>query len=182
MKIPMRPDTVRSMKTRSLGSTGFQTSEIGFGAWAIGGSWGDQSDADSIEALTAAIDAGVNFIDTAAGYGNGKSERIIGKFLKERAEDVFVATKTPPVAGPWPPSPYCKAEERYPEAYLRDMAPGQTDAAGTISSEAVEELIARRLQARREKDWAEADRIRDELDAAGIILEDGASGTRWRRS
>ena len=69
-----------------------------------------------------------------------------------------------------------------PEVYLRDVAPGKTGAAGTISSEAVEELIARRLQARTEKDWAEADRIRDELDAAGIILEDGASGTRWRRS
>jgi len=62
----------------------------------------------------------VNFIDTAAGYGNGKSERIIGEFLKERDEDVFVATKTPPVAGVWPPSPYCKADERYPESYLRE--------------------------------------------------------------
>ncbi len=69
-----------------------------------------------------------------------------------------------------------------PEVYLRDTAPGQTEIPGALSSEAVEDLIARRLQARTQKDWGEADRIRDELEAAGIILEDGASGTRWRRS
>ena len=69
-----------------------------------------------------------------------------------------------------------------PDVYLRDAAPGQADVAGALSSEAVEDLIARRLQARTDKDWTEADRIRDELDAAGIILEDGTSGTRWRRS
>ena len=69
-----------------------------------------------------------------------------------------------------------------PDAYLRDTAPGQPDAPGTLSAAAVEDLIARRLKARTEKNWAEADRIRDELDAAGIILEDGAEGTRWRRN
>ena len=69
-----------------------------------------------------------------------------------------------------------------PDTYLRDTAPGQPDAPGALSAEAVEDLIARRLKARTEKDWAEADRIRDELDAAGIILEDGASGTSWRRN
>jgi cysteinyl-tRNA synthetase len=69
-----------------------------------------------------------------------------------------------------------------PDAYLRDTAPGQGDVPGVMSAETVEALIARRLKARSEKDWAEADRIRDELDTAGIILEDGASDTTWRRS
>ena len=69
-----------------------------------------------------------------------------------------------------------------PDAYLRDTAPGQSDAPGALSAAAVEDLIARRLKARTEKDWAEADRIRDELDTAGIILEDGAEGTSWRRN
>jgi aryl-alcohol dehydrogenase-like predicted oxidoreductase len=97
-----------------------KVSEIGFGAWAIGGGWGPQEDAESLKALHTAIDNGVTFIDTAAGYGNGRSERLIGQVLKERKEEIFVATKTPPKPGHWPPSPYCKAEERYPESYLRE--------------------------------------------------------------
>jgi aryl-alcohol dehydrogenase-like predicted oxidoreductase len=108
------------MKYRKFGNTGTTASEIGVGAWAIGGGWGEQADSDSVEALTTAIDSGVTFIDTAAGYGNGKSERVIGEFLKSRDEDVFVATKTPPLPGLWPPSPYCKWEDRFPESYLRE--------------------------------------------------------------
>jgi len=108
------------MKYRQFGGHDVRVSEIGFGAWAIGGSWGPQSEQDSVTALNRALDLGVNFIDTAAGYGNGKSERIIGKVLTGRVADhVFVATKTPPTAGTWPPSPYDIADERYPEAYLR---------------------------------------------------------------
>ncbi len=108
------------MKKRKFGNSGFEVSEIGFGAWAIGGSWGEQSEKDSLEGLESALDRGVNFIDTAAGYGNGKSERIIGEFLKSRSERVYVCTKTPPAPGKWPPSPYCKIEERYSEKYLRE--------------------------------------------------------------
>jgi aryl-alcohol dehydrogenase-like predicted oxidoreductase len=108
------------MKYRQFGNTGFKVSEIGFGAWAIGGSWGAQKESDSIEALETAIENGVNFIDTAAGYGDGKSEKIIGEFLKSRKEKVFVCTKTPPAPGKWPPSPYCNIDERYSEKYLRE--------------------------------------------------------------
>ncbi|HMD61507.1 MAG TPA: aldo/keto reductase [Opitutaceae bacterium] len=107
------------MKFRRLGRTGLKVSEIGFGGWAIGGGWGPQAEGDSVSALNRALDLGVNFIDTAAGYGDGRSERIIAGVLKGRRESVVVATKTPPVAGPWPPSPYCVASERYPESYLR---------------------------------------------------------------
>ena len=110
------------MKFRNLGRSGLEVSEIGFGAWAIGGSWGPQKDEESIDALHRALDLGVNFIDTAALYGDGRSERLIAKVLKERGElnRVIVATKTPPSPGPWPPSPYCKAEERFSEKYLRE--------------------------------------------------------------
>lgn len=108
------------MKRRTFGKQGPEISEIGFGAWAIGGSWGEQSEKDSLEGLETALNRGVNFIDTAAGYGDGKSERIIGKFLKSRSEQVYVCTKTPPAPGKWPPSPYCKMEERYSEKYLRE--------------------------------------------------------------
>ncbi len=108
------------MRYRKLGKTGFEVSEIGFGAWAIGGGWGPQDETASLDALHRALDLGVNFIDTAAGYGDGRSERLIAQVLKERRERIYVATKTPPLPGHWPPSPYCIAEERYPEKYLRD--------------------------------------------------------------
>jgi aryl-alcohol dehydrogenase-like predicted oxidoreductase len=108
------------MEYRVFGKDGPAVSEIGLGAWAIGGSWGEQKESDSHEALETALDMGVNFIDTAAGYGNGKSERIIGNFLKSRTERVYVCTKTPPAPGKWPPSAYCKIEERYSERYLRE--------------------------------------------------------------
>jgi aryl-alcohol dehydrogenase-like predicted oxidoreductase len=108
------------MKQRTFGSTGVAVSEIGFGAWAIGGGWGPQEDSDSVAALHRALDLGVTFVDTAAGYGHGRSERIVGRVLKERERaGVYVATKTPPTPGPWPPSPYDRHEDRYPESYLR---------------------------------------------------------------
>ena len=93
------------MKYRKLGRTGLNVSEIGFGAWAIGGSWGPQSESDSVAALHRALDLGVNLIDTAAGYGDGKSERIIGKVLKERRETVVVATSLVVAAKVVPPTP-----------------------------------------------------------------------------
>jgi len=95
------------MQYRTLGRTEQRVSEIGFGSWAIGESaWGSQKESDSIDALHKAIDRGVTFIDTAQGYGDGKSERLIAQVRKERREKIMVATKTPPAPGPWPPSPY----------------------------------------------------------------------------
>jgi aryl-alcohol dehydrogenase-like predicted oxidoreductase len=81
------------MKYRPLGRTGWNVSEISFGAWAIGGAWGEVSDDESLRALHAAVDAGVNFIDTADAYGDGRSERLIARLRKERKEEIVVATK-----------------------------------------------------------------------------------------
>ncbi len=108
------------MQNRTLGKTGLSVSEIGFGAWAIGGGWGAASDEDSKKAILAAVDAGMNFIDTAEGYGNGRSEQVIAAALAETKQEVVVATKIPPAPGPWPPSPYCSHVERYGRQYLRD--------------------------------------------------------------
>jgi len=68
-------------------------SEISFGAWAIGGSWGPVKDEESYAALNRAVDLGVNFIDTADVYGDGRSEQLIGRLVNERREEIFVATK-----------------------------------------------------------------------------------------
>lgn len=81
------------MQYRELGRTGYKVSEVSFGAWAIGGSWGTVSEEDAIAALHRAIDLGVNFIDTADVYGDGRSERLIAQVLKERDEEIIVATK-----------------------------------------------------------------------------------------
>jgi aryl-alcohol dehydrogenase-like predicted oxidoreductase len=81
------------MKYRTLGRTGWQVSEISFGAWAIGGNWGKVREEDALAALNTAIDNGINFIDTADVYGDGRSERLIAQVLKERSEQVYVATK-----------------------------------------------------------------------------------------
>jgi aryl-alcohol dehydrogenase-like predicted oxidoreductase len=78
---------------RSLGRTGWKISEISFGSWAIGGSWGEVDDSESFAALHKAIDCGVNFIDTADVYGMGRSERLIARLRKERREEIIVATK-----------------------------------------------------------------------------------------
>lgn len=82
------------MQYRPLGRTGMSVSAISFGAWAIGGSWGDVDDDTSMRALHAAVDAGTNFIDTADVYGDGRSERLIARLRRERpGERLYVATK-----------------------------------------------------------------------------------------
>jgi aryl-alcohol dehydrogenase-like predicted oxidoreductase len=82
------------METRTLGSTRMQVSAISFGAWAIGGSWGSVDDGESLRTLHAAVDAGMNFIDTADVYGDGRSERLVARLLRERPGDrIAVATK-----------------------------------------------------------------------------------------
>ncbi len=82
------------MHYRELGRTGWQVSEISFGAWAIGGSWGQTDTRESLAALHRAIDLGVNFIDTADVYGDGLSEQLIAQLKRERpGEQIIVATK-----------------------------------------------------------------------------------------
>jgi aryl-alcohol dehydrogenase-like predicted oxidoreductase len=81
------------MKYRELGRTGWKVSEISFGAWAIGGAWGDVDDRESLAALHRALDLGVNFFDTADVYGDGRSERLLARLRRERSEEIIIATK-----------------------------------------------------------------------------------------
>jgi aryl-alcohol dehydrogenase-like predicted oxidoreductase len=82
------------MQSRKFGRTGRDVSEIGFGSWAIGAAWGEVNDDDAVAALHAALDAGVTFIDTADVYGDGRSEKLIARVMKERGgERPFIATK-----------------------------------------------------------------------------------------
>ncbi len=81
------------MNYRKLGKTGWDVSEISFGAWAIGGTWGTVNDEESLKALNKAVDLGINFFDTADVYGDGRSERLLAQLKKERSEEIFIATK-----------------------------------------------------------------------------------------
>lgn len=81
------------MKYNQLGNTDMRVSEVSFGTWAIGGDWGDVSKEEAVKSLNHAIDRGVNFFDTADVYGGGRSETLLGQVLKERSEEVYVATK-----------------------------------------------------------------------------------------
>jgi aryl-alcohol dehydrogenase-like predicted oxidoreductase len=81
------------MQYRELGRTGWNVSAISFGAWAIGGTWGNVKDDESLAALHRALDFGVNFFDTADVYGDGRSEQLLAKLRKERSEPFYVATK-----------------------------------------------------------------------------------------
>jgi aryl-alcohol dehydrogenase-like predicted oxidoreductase len=105
------------MKTRVLGKTGRQVSEIGFGGWGIGAAWwGPTQDADSLDALRAAWDAGVTFFDTAYVYGDGHSEQLMAAALK--GKDAFIATKIPPKNQKWPADPATPASASFPPDWI----------------------------------------------------------------
>ena len=111
------------MEYRPLGRTGIEVSEIGYGAWGIGGTqWGGADDDESISALNHAIDRGLTFIDTALAYGDGRSERLVGKVVGSRPETIHVATKVPPKNGIWPAPDEARIEDVYPAEHLRDCA------------------------------------------------------------
>jgi aryl-alcohol dehydrogenase-like predicted oxidoreductase len=107
------------MRYRRLGKTGWQVSEIGFGAWGIGRSfWVGAEDKESLAALHAAVDAGVNFIDTALVYGDGHSETLVGQVVRDRKERLYVATKVPPLNEHWPALASDRASDCFPPDHI----------------------------------------------------------------
>ena len=105
------------MKTRLFANSGYHASEIGLGCWQLGGDcWGDVAEGEALGILRASVDNGVNFLDTADVYGAGRSEELIGKFLRERSEELFVATKLG------------RQAHVYPDQYTSDNLRGCTEA------------------------------------------------------
>jgi len=110
----------RRMNYRRLGNPGLDVSEIGYGAWGIGKSmWIGAEDQQSLRALDRAIDLGLTFIDTALGYGDGHSERLVGETVRKRSETVHVATKIPPKNMRWPAAAGSHADEAFPGDHIR---------------------------------------------------------------
>jgi aryl-alcohol dehydrogenase-like predicted oxidoreductase len=108
------------MRYRQLGRTGIEVSEIGYGAWGIGGTmWLGGSDDESIAALRRAFELGLNFIDTALVYGEGHSEELVGQVIRDAAApDIYVASKVPPKNRLWPARPGIGIEETFPYDYI----------------------------------------------------------------
>ncbi len=106
------------MQYRQLGKTGLEVSEVGFGAWGIGGGWGERDDKAALAALERALELGVNFIDTALAYGEGHSEKLIGEAVRGSSKEVVVATKIPPKNRVWPAQKGSKLSETFPKDYV----------------------------------------------------------------
>ena len=106
------------MQYRQLGKSGIEVSEIGFGAWGIGGGWGERDDKAALAALERALELGLTFIDTALGYGEGHSEQLVGQAVRASGKEVVVATKVPPKNRVWPAQKGSTLSETFPKDYV----------------------------------------------------------------
>ncbi len=166
------------MKYRTFGRSGWKVSEIGFGGWQLGGTWGAIDDNQSIETLLYAFEQGINFVDTAIMYGKGRSEEVIGKALKQwKGDKIYVATKIPPLM---PEMIHLDLDGnqpmagRYPDWYVRELIEGSLK---RLQLEQID-LVQLHLWFERgttELDWLETlNRLRQEgkIDRIGVSLAD----------
>lgn len=163
------------MKYRAFGRTGWQVSEIGFGAWQIGGDWGKVDDKASIDTLHYAFDKGINFVDTAELYGNGHSEEVVGQALKSwSGQKIYVATKVRPIQWPNPNDDTPHMRGRFPSWYVRENVEKSLKRLGVDRIDLFQ-LHSFTPDAVVELDWLEtllALRREGKIDHIGISLRD----------
>ena len=164
------------MRTRTFGRLGWPVSEIGYGLWGMGG-WSGSNDDLSIEALERSIELGCTFFDTALVYGNGKSEQLLGRVLKNhRGKTLRVATKVPPMNMKWP------ALAEYP---LTDVFPADHIRRSTetsLTNLGLDSVDLQQLHVWSDA-WANDDRwvrAADDLKSEGLIRGFGISVNRWQ--
>jgi aryl-alcohol dehydrogenase-like predicted oxidoreductase len=152
------------MNFRPLGKTGLKVSEVSFGTWAIGGSWGITNDKDALEGLHYAIDQGVNFFDTADVYGGGHSEKLLAQATKSKEDSIYIATKFCRAGNIHDPETYSEKKVRaYCEASLKRLEREQID---------LFQIHCPPLNILKEKDVFE---VLDKLKAEGKIAHYGVS-------
>jgi aryl-alcohol dehydrogenase-like predicted oxidoreductase len=163
------------MHYREFARTGWRVSEIGFGAWQIGGEWGDTDDAESIWTLLHAFEKGINFVDMAELYGKGQSEEVIGRPLKEwRGDRIYVATKAQPTVWPSPADETPTIRGRYPSWHLRQ------NVEQSLKRLQVERLDLFQLHCRVADGWAVLDwlemlntlKLEGKIDQIGVSIRD----------
>jgi aryl-alcohol dehydrogenase-like predicted oxidoreductase len=164
------------MQYRTLGRTGFSVSEIGFGAWGIGGAmWQGGDDDAALAALDAAFDLGVNFVDTAFAYGDGHSERLVGRAVARRQEPIVVATKVPPADRVWPALPGTTLVTAFAADYVKRMA--ETSARNLGRPVDLLQFHVWRDEWLAEPEWKKVERALGDLVAAGTVRHVGISNT-----
>ena len=166
------------MRYRTFGRTGWQVGEIGYGMWGMAG-WTGSDDAESVASLQLAVDLGCTFFDTAWAYGNGHSERLLGRLVRENpSRRLFVATKVPPKNRVWPSRRGFALEDVFPPDYIREYA-----------ERSVENLGVKRIDLLQFHVWEDAwagdsrwQRAIDDLKRDGLIAAVGVSINRWEPS
>jgi len=163
------------MKYRKLGQTGLEISEIGFGAWGIGGGWGSKDDAEAVKSLQHAFNAGVNFYDTAYAYGDGHSEELIGRAFKGCREKIVIASKVPPKTLRWPTLDSEPVKETFPARWIVDCTERTLQKLGTDHID-LQQLHAWSDPYVEQAEWHEAMcRLRKD----GKVLHFGVSANDW---
>jgi aryl-alcohol dehydrogenase-like predicted oxidoreductase len=166
------------MRSRTIGKTGIQVSEIGIGTWELSGDvWGPTEDSESILALKTGVDAGATFIDTAAGYGGGHVESLIGQFLRESCIDrseLVLSTKIKPQNGMFAPPPEIPISEAYDPRWIRRQC---EESLGRLGTEYVDLLFMHTWSRSwgHETEWfGEMQRLKEEgkVRAIGISIPD----------
>ena len=163
------------MNYRRFGRTGWVASEIGYGMWGMGG-WSGSDDAESLQSLQRSVELGCNFFDTAWAYGEGHSEQLLGKLLRQNpGETLYTATKIPPKNLEWPSRREFTLEECYPPDHIQDYVHR------SLKNVSVEYLDLIQFHTW-EDSWLEDDRWvkkLDELRRQGKIRAVGISINRW---
>jgi aryl-alcohol dehydrogenase-like predicted oxidoreductase len=163
------------MKQRRFGRTGWQVSEIGYGMWGMAG-WSGSDDEQSLASLQLAVDGGCNFFDTAWGYGEGHSERLLGRLLRANPDRrLYAATKIPPRNRTWPSRRGFALDAVFPADYIREYVERSLANLDVSSIDLIQFHVW-------EDDWAEDARwqramrsLRDE----GLVRAVGVSINRW---
>lgn len=163
------------MNYRKLGKTDLKISEIGFGAWGIGGGWGIQDDAAALASLHRAFELGINFYDTAAVYGDGHSETLIGQAFAGRREQVVIASKIPPKTHQWPVKQGAIIGDVFPRAWIFEMTERTLKNLGTDYLD-LQQLHAWTDDFTTQTEWREAF---EELKKQGKICAYGVSVNDW---
>jgi len=163
------------MKYRTFGRTGWQVSHIGYGMWGMG-SWSGSNDEESLAALQRAVDLGCNFFDTAFAYGNGRSENLLGKLVRNNPDKkLYTATKVPPKNMQWPSLPEYPLDECYPPEHIEEFVHKSLENAGLESFDLVQ------LHTWND-DWTDADGWSNKLSdlkSQDLVGASGISINRW---